>query len=314
MCIVVSAWITLVLLMMLARLFPPRLSRIRALLLLGRATPRDIGFEYEESRLEVHPPGLPPVTLSTWLVRPSPPSQQTIVLLHGYADASPGAAAWLPMLHQARRNVLLIDLPGHGESSRAPCTAGARERHHVCAVIDQMKQRRPDEMKQIILFGLSMGGAVALGIAQLRSDIAAIVLDSPYSDYRRAAINHARLFGLPGAIFQRPGAWLVQRLLHVDFDDVSPILLIPKTRCPVLLIQAGEDCLISPQDAQAMAAMVDAKGQHDHLSKSLTIPAAHLLSLAANPDLYTQEVQDFLSRLSAEPLTHQFPDATRERP
>ena len=129
--------------------------------------------------------------------RPPIPSAATAVLVHGYADAKVGAIAWAPPLRELGLNVLAVDLRAHGESDGRLCTGGPAEADDVGQVIDQLLARRPDQARQVVLFGASLGAAVASIVAANRDDLAAVVLESPFASYRRAVRAHFRLVGMP---------------------------------------------------------------------------------------------------------------------
>ena len=287
---------TIVVLIAIGRLRPPRLTDAKAIYILKRLTPLDLGMDFLTCHFTVtHPVTRKPLRLAAWLVQHPQAHGRTVVLIHGYADAKIGAAAWLPLLYRQQVNILLLDLPGHGDSDPSLCTAGFHERHLVSQLLDQFKTQHPESAQQIFLFGISMGSAVALATAHLRRDIAAVIIDSPYSDIRRAHLRHASLFGMPGHPFQAPATWLTEFLLKIHFAEVAPINLIPLCPCPILLIQAGNDYLISPADAQHMRQLIASRP--DPQSRSLIIPsAAHILGLAVNPFAYEQAVSGFITQ------------------
>ena len=138
-----------------------------------------------------------------WMPRPE--GEKCAILIHGYADGKVGAIAWAPLLQQLGFNVLAVDLRAHGESDGSDTTAGYFERHDISQIMDQLKSARPEQTQSIILFGISMGAAVAAATANICDDLSAIILDSPYAHFRDAAGLHADLTGLPGESFLAPG-------------------------------------------------------------------------------------------------------------
>lgn len=285
-----TAWLVTLAVTVRARLRPPRLTALKALFLLGRAGPRDMGFEAEAIEFESSVYARP-VKLAAWYVAHPEARGRLVIVLHGYADSSAGACAWLPILHRLGVNTLLVDLPGHGESGDAPCTAGWMERRCVWEVIDQFRKRRPDDAREIVLYGLSMGASVALAAAALRPGITAVIADSPYADFREASVLHGRLFGMPGTLIQRPASWIIGRLYGIDFGQLAPKELLASVPCPVLLIQAGDDRLVSDVDRSEMEERI--RGRRD--SHALTIGnAPHLLGLSMAPGEYAHCVSNFI--------------------
>lgn len=296
--IAASAWLLAVVLLTLARLRPPRLTEIRALYVLKRMTPQDLGLPFEPRSFIVHRANGKSLHLATWMVHHPEAAGRMVVIVHGYADAKIGSAAWLPMLHRQKVNVLLLDLPGHGESDAAISTAGWREREDLAQVVDQLRSGSPAEAQQIVLFGLSMGASVAGCAACLRDSIAGVIMDSPFADFRTATLLHARLFGLPGAIVQHAANWLTSWLLDADFGAIAPMNLVETIPCPVLLVQSGADQLISPADQREMEHRVRTRGTRDGISGALTVPdAAHLLAVSTMPQEYERVLGEFLARV-----------------
>ncbi len=295
--IAASAWLLAVALLALARLRPPRLTRFRGVYLLNRMTPQDLGIPFESRSFTVRRADGKPLRLAAWMVIHPEALGRMVIVVHGYADAKIGSAAWLPMLYRQKVNVLLLDLPGHGESDDAISTAGWREREDLAQVVDQLRSESPTEARQVVLLGLSMGASAAGGAAHLRDGIAGVIMDSPFADYRRATLLHGRLFGLPGAIVQRPANWLMRWLLAADFGAIAPMNLVETVPCPVLLIQGSADQLISPADQVEMERRIRARAQRDGISSALTVPnAAHLLSLYTMPEEYERVLSEFLLR------------------
>jgi uncharacterized protein len=219
---------------------------------------------------------------------------RTIVLIHGYADAKVGAIAWAPTLHALGWNILAIDLRAHGESGGVLSTAGYWERHDVTQVINQFRAMRARETVTFAIFGISLGAAVAVATAALRDDIDAVILESPFADYRPAVAAHGKMRGLPGGWMRDTAIRLAEWLSEADFRAVRPRDLIPKLTCPVMIVQAGQDPFIPPEDAVAMGESMKVRGNNRDVLWSVP-DAGHVLGLAAvGPDAYRARVAAFL--------------------
>lgn len=295
---VAGTWLLFAAALAWARLHPPRLTDAKALFLLKRLSPDDLGHQYEPLRFGVLSKGQTgqALHLAAWFVPHPQANGRLVVILHGYSDAKIGAAAWLPLLHSLKTNVLLLDLPGHGESEGKLTTAGWYERYQVAEVLRQFTQTHPDAARQIAILGISMGAAVALATAEVCPTVAAVIADSPFSDFRRAAIRHAHHFGLPGALLQVPATWLTEWWMGLDYGEVAPLRTLRQIRCPVLLIVSGRDPLVSREDAELLQDAVYAKSHQDGISRVLKIETAlHILGLATDPEAYRAAVSDFLA-------------------
>src|SRR5204863_1664323 len=131
------------------------------------------------------------------------------------------------------------------------CTGGDSERHDVADVVDQLRAERPAEAKQVVLFGVSLGAAAVIGAAALRENVAdAVVLESPFADFRAASMAHMDLLGLPGKFFQRLSLSLAEKLSGANFASARPVDLIRQTRPPVMVISPAEDVFLNAEEAK----------------------------------------------------------------
>src|SRR5580658_2848382 len=155
--------LTLILIWLVARMLlcPPRMTDARALVRLRRLNPSDLGMAYEDQTFAVIDESSgKKINLAAWWIPNGNNSGRCAILLHGYADAKVGSIAWAPMLRSMGFHILALDLRAHGQSEGVYCTAGFYERHDVSQVIDQLRAQRPEQTRQLALFGASLGGAV----------------------------------------------------------------------------------------------------------------------------------------------------------
>jgi alpha-beta hydrolase superfamily lysophospholipase len=298
--------ILMVALMSTMMLRPPRMVGGRALGILGRLSPTDLGLAYESLQFEVADPargGVPLRLTAWWIPCPGAPAvDQCAILMHGYADSKVGAIAWAPLWHQLGFHVLAVDSRAHGESGGRYCTAGFFERHDFAAVIDQLRAGHPHQTRQLVLFGISMGAALAIATAVWRpADIRAVIVDSPYADFARACFNHAKLVNLPAPALQRLALKLGQWRAGIDLNQVRPVDLITKLPCPLLVIQSSRDLLVSPKDAREIQAATEALRARDGISEYWLAEADHVLALRDRTSEYTDRLAEFLSHLPQSP-------------
>jgi len=285
--------VALVILMARTLLRPVRMNDARANWILQRLTPMDLGLEFEETPFAVRDERTgKPLKIAAWWI-PCPAATRTMLLIHGYADAKVGAIAWAPLLHSLGWNILAIDLRAHGESEGVHTTAGFFERHDVSQVINELRAARPREAGALAIFGVSLGAAVAVATAALRDDIAALILESPFGDYRRAVAAHGRMRGLPGGRLRDAAVRLAEWISAADFRAVRPELLIAQVKCPVMLIHAGADPFVPKDDIAALDVALASRG--NPLDVLWNIPAAgHVLGLAVGPEDYRDRISTFL--------------------
>lgn len=287
---------SVVALMAWAILHPPRMSDGKAIWVLKRLSPGDLGLTFEDVSFDVRDERSKTLRFAGWWI-PSAGSRRCAVLLHGYADAKVGAIAWAPLWHERGFNILALDLRAHGQSTGTLCTGGYHERHDVNAVLNQLRTRRPDQTRQLVLFGISMGAAIATAVASERDDLAGLVLESPYADYATAVMRHLERLGAPGPGFQRAALALAERASGSRFAEVRPMDCIARVRCPVLAIMPADDAFLTPEQSRAMRDAITSlpAGQCWQING-----VEHLGSYAADPSAYARRIADFCASLGTE--------------
>ena len=271
---------------------PPRMTDGKAMYLLHRLSPGDLGLNFENQNFTIRDAqNDKPLTIAGWWIPAHLQSGRCAVLLHGYADAKVGSIAWAPMLHDMEINVLAIDLRAHGESGGRYSTAGYWERHDLEQVIDQLKAMNPAQTEKLILFGASLGAAVAAAFAAGRDDLSAVVLDSPFTDYRRAVAAHVRLLGLPGGWLLGAALSLAEFLSGSKFDAVRPIDTIRQIRSPVLIVLGDQDELLDPQEVAALRGAT--------ANVAIVNDVSHLMAMQADPAGYAERIRNFLDSIHA---------------
>ena len=278
---------------------PKRMSDARALLLLHRLSPADLGLEFETVSYEVidHQNG-GKLKMAGWWIPNSEPGERCAVILHGYSDAKVGGIAWAPLLRSLGFNVLAIDLRGHGESGGTNISAGYWERHDLNQVLDQTKCSRPGQTRRILLFGVSLGAAVAAATAVTRDDIWAVILESPFPSFQSAAARHGDNLGTPGPFFQTVAFRLAEWMADADFDAVRPMDTIGKIPCPVMVIQAGDDPFVSDADRAAVQQALQSRDSSRGPSVCWELPGVHhIVGLRHDPWEYRRRIEEFLSQV-----------------
>lgn len=294
-----ASGIGVVALMAWALIHPPRMTDGKAAWVLRRLAPSDLGLSFEEMRFEVREASGKRLSIAAWWI-PHPHSEgRCAMLIHGYADAKVGAIAWAPVWHSLGFNLIVPDLRAHGESGGRVCTAGCMERMDLVQVIDELRAQKPKETRRLVLFGASMGAAIAGATAMQAADIAAVVMESPYADFRQAAMAHMDRIGAPGRLLQRLAIRLAEWLTHADYDSVRPADLIGRIPAPVLVIEAGDDSFQSAEERQALRRGIAAHPAEAGPAQIWTVEGVdHLMAISADPETYRRRLAQFLSNTS----------------
>ena len=182
---------------------------------------------------EEHQLAVDAMQLSGWrCTTPRNPRRGTIVYLHGIADNRSSSAGVIRRYLPRGFDVLAYDSRAHGRSEGDICTYGFHEKHDLRRIVDTAAPGR------IILFGTSLGAAIALQEAVDDPRISTIVAAEVFSDLRTVALERASI--LPWWVVDRAFAIAEQRG-EFTVDEVSPRAAAERLHVPVLLIHGAED-------------------------------------------------------------------------
>ena len=187
--------------------------------LLG-ATPASWGLAYEDVFLTAEDG----VKLHGWYL-PRPGSDRVLLFLHGNAGNISHRGESIAVFHRLGLNVLIFDYRGYGQSQGEPSERGLYQ--DAAAAWDYLIETRGFAGENIILFGRSLGGAVA---ARLASQVQAggLILESTFSSARDVA----------GSLFP-----ILSRLVLLRYGfDTSGYL--KSVAGPVLVLHSPEDDII----------------------------------------------------------------------
>lgn len=234
--------------------------------------------------------------IAGWFVpaaNPDAAGSATIVLAHAQGANKSEMLAWAEPLH-ASYNLVLFDFRNHGQSSGDRTTLGVREATDLRAVVDWVEQAKAPSA--IALLGVAMGGSAAIDEAAADTRVSAVILDSTHATLANALQAQLEKEGYP---FTLPGAWsiLLAGLVTTgeDMTVADPVQSIARYGDrPVLIVAAGNDREIGPNDPAELVAAAKAKGAAAELE---TCPgAAHAESVSTCSDDYATWVLDFLRR------------------
>ena len=183
-------------------------------------TPADWGLGYEEVFLDTED-GL---RLHGWYI-PAPGSTQALIFFHGNAGNISHRGESVAIFHQLGLNVLIPDYRGYGRSQGKPAEDGLYK--DARAAWEYMSNEQGFAPEDIILFGRSLGGAVA---AELATHVqpGGLILESTFSSANDMA----------NVIFP-----VLSRLILIRyrFDVVSHI---KRVSCPLLVLHSPRDEII----------------------------------------------------------------------
>lgn len=183
-------------------------------------TPADIGLEFEDLTLETSDG----VAIAAWYV-PRLDPKGSVIFCHGNAGNISDRLHSIKLLHGLGLNVLIFDYRGYGRSKGRPTEAGTYE--DAVATWQYLVEMRGESPDRVVLFGRSLGGAVAIELAR-RHTPAALIVESTFTSLVDVGRLHYPL--LP-----------VRLLLTYRYDSLDKVSQI---KCPKLFIHGRDDELI----------------------------------------------------------------------
>lgn len=216
---------------------------IRPMRIISDITPNDfsIPFEPVSFTTEDH------VLIRGWYIPAKQTTAKTIILMHGY-PADKGNIFPATQYLQQHYNLLYFDFRYLGESGGYYSTLGKNEPLDLLAAIRYLQSRGT---KEVIVWGLSLGGAVALMTTPLSENIKCVIAESPYARLDWIANDYYQIPLLKYPLAQLTRLW-GKLFLGINVDSVSPVEAAAKIKIPVLLIHSTNDPVIPYEHAQAL--------------------------------------------------------------
>lgn len=182
--------------------------------------PSDVGLAYESVALVT----ADNVRLAGWYV-PCEGARGTVLMCHGNGGNIGDRLHPISLFHELGLNVLIFDYRGYGESTGKPSEEGTYQ--DAQAAWQYLVEKRNTPPDKIVVFGRSLGGAVAAGLAE-RATPAALILESTFTSIPDMG---ARLYPL-----------LPIRLL--SRYRYNTLARLERIHCPVLIAHSRDDEMI----------------------------------------------------------------------
>lgn len=227
-------------------------------------TPADIGLNYSDVRFSASDG----VELHGWFIPGE--TEQVLLYFHGNAGNISHRLDSIRFFHQLGLSTFIIDYRGYGRSTGHTNEDGTY--HDAMGAWQYLTEIRGIDSRQIVLFGRSLGGAIAAWLAN-EVPARALILSSTFSsitDMARVAFPY-----LPAG------------LARIRYDTQA---IIPSITCPILLLHSRDDDVIPFAMGEKLAAaapagtvLIELQGGHND---------THLASGAT----YTDAIRQFLAQ------------------
>ena len=211
-----------------------------------------------------------------WYVE-APQRRAVFLWYHGNAGNLSHRLDNIAELHRRGISLFIIDYRGYGQSEGRPSEEGFYA--DGLAAYEYLSRARAIAPEQLIIFGRSLGAAVAGEVARQRP-AAGLILETPFPSVE--AIARTLYAGLPA-----------HRLLQARFDLVKRL---PDVRMPVLVLHGDRDTIIPFAFGQAVYAAANEP------KRFYRIPGAdHNDTYIVGGEPYFQELLAFVERVTARP-------------
>lgn len=193
-------------------------------------------------------------------------------------------------LFQAHYNLLLFDFRAHGESEGRMTSFGWREQGDLEGALAFLGKQPEIPPRPYGVFGISMGGAVALMVSAKDERIGAVVVDSVHANLEESLGHHIRLlYRLP----EIPFLFFISSAYRTWFGvwprHMSPLHTIRHTSPrPVMLIAGDNDPRIPVKQTRRL---FEAASKPKELW--LVQGAGHLEALSREPETYRSRLTVF---------------------
>ncbi|HOL14014.1 MAG: alpha/beta hydrolase [Firmicutes bacterium] len=224
----------------------------------------------------------------------STPTNRTVICAHGYTSQSRHMAQFARFFHEKLGfNVLLPDARGHGESEGDYIGFGWHERKDYLLWIQRIIEEVGED-SQIVLFGISMGGATVMMVSgeDLPPQVKAIIEDCGYTSVdAQLSYQLSRMYHLPSFPLLNTTSLVTKLKAGYSFSEASALEQIKKNKLPILFIHGAEDWFVP-------VSMVYELYEACPSEKELYIVegAGHGAAYGQNPEEYERRVADFLKK------------------
>ena len=236
------------------------------------ATPAAIGLRYEEVQLRTED-GVP---LHGWLISAPETTRQaprrTLLFFHGNAGNISHRLDSLRIFAELGLDVFIFDYRGYGRSGGSPSEEGTYR--DATAAWHWLTRERGLDPRQVVLFGRSLGAAVAVELAT-RTDPAGLIVESAFTSVPDLG---AELYPfLP-----------VRLLSRYRYDNLGRIASV---RVPVLVVHSRGDEIIPFRQGQALFSAAREPKQF------LELQGGHNDGFLASEAAYRRGLAEFLASL-----------------
>lgn len=234
------------------------------------------------------------LTLIGYYLTAKKATTKTVILAHGYSSQGKDMGSFAKFYYEKLGyNVLMPDDRGHGESEGAYIGFGWPDRLDYVLWIRKIVEV-VGEHAQIVLHGISMGGATVMMVSgeDLPKQVKVIVEDCGYTSVSdQLAYQLKRMYKLPAFPILHVTSLLTRLKAGYRFSEASALKQLEKNKLPMFFIHGSADTFVPTEMARRLydACRTD---KDIYIAKG----AGHGMSYGADTTTYEQKVADFIGR------------------
>lgn len=235
------------------------------------------------------------IDLSGWLFSATESDGSTshdyAIVMHGYTGTPESMETYGYRLYQRNMNVLMPAARGHELSGGDYMGMGWPDRNDIVDWINYIVEQDPEA--NIMLLGVSMGGATAMNVAgmDLPSNVKCIVEDAGFTSvWDQFSTQLQNVFGVPSFPLLNSASLFCQIRAGWSFEEANAIESLNNATVPMLFIHGSEDTFVP---VAGVDTAYDACGS-EVKEKLIVEGAGHGLAAIEDPELYWETVYAFL--------------------
>lgn len=229
-------------------------------------SPVDIGLDYEDVYLDINGD----ISIHGWYI-PHENPRATLLFFHGNGGNISHRLESICIFHDLGLSVYIIDYEGYGKSDGSPSEQATYR--DAMAAWQYLVNERSIPGNEIVLFGRSLGGAVAVWLAA-QKQVGALILESTFTSIMDMGRHYYPY--LPVNLLTRYRYPSAQRISEID--------------CPLLVIHSPEDEIIPYYLGKKLFELADEP------KIFLDIRGGHNDGFLTSGTEYTRELDRFLDR------------------
>lgn len=231
------------------------------------ANPGFYGYKYENVNFNTSDT----VSLHGWYI-PADSARYTLLFCHGNAGNISHRLESIKQFHELGLNIFIFDYRGYGESEGSISEKGTYLDSQ--AAWNYLLEEKNIDSKSIIIFGRSLGAAVACDLAVKKQPIA-LIMESPFISVPDLAVQ---------IYWFLPVRWLSR----FEYNNLEKI---QKLNCPIWIIHSKQDEIIPFSHGHKL--FENAKPP----KKFLEIQGAHNDGFLVSQKIYISKLMQFLESL-----------------